>query len=125
MSPKLNTEHNELATSSSLELGVRPVFPVESLSEGEAGLAVSSMAGAAVTPDWADNRRVNRDLGALPKRKAVCDDLEGRREGRKKGKNERCFVALICWNSRSSCEVGLNKAIGGFENWWEALLTIF
>ena len=70
----------------------------------------------------------NRDSGALPKRKAVCDDLEGRREGRKKGrkqgKNETCFVTLICWNSRNSCEVGLNKAIGGFENWWEALSVI-
>ena len=30
-----------LAASGSLELGVRPVFPVESLSEGEAGLAVT------------------------------------------------------------------------------------
>ena len=60
----------------SLELGVRPVFPVESLSKGEAGLGISSRAGAAVASDWADNRRVNRDLGALPKRKAVCDDLD-------------------------------------------------
>ena len=40
----------ELAASGSL-------FPVEGLGEGEAGLTVSSRAGAAVTSDWADNRR--------------------------------------------------------------------
>ena len=68
-SPKLNTEHNELAASGSLELGVRAVFPVESLGEGEAGLAVNSRAGAAVTSDWV----ASTASWAPCQRKAVLD----------------------------------------------------
>ena len=49
---------------------------------------------------------------------------EGGKEGRKEGRKERRLATLIGRNSRNGYEVGLNRAIGVFENWWEVLFVI-
>ena len=70
-----NAEDNQAAAPRLPQFRVSLVFAVDCLVEGEARLVVSPWAGLAIPSDWAHDCGVHRDLGALPYRESIGDNL--------------------------------------------------